>query len=127
MGTIGGDRSKSSNREKGVMVCNRALKWWHEQVNEATPARREAHARCTPNKTAAGLEEYATALSYSGVSRKKVKEMVEKKGIRKDVLNKNKRRLRWRHEPDVGRDKRDTRQTSRRGRHGNSYITSTKR
>ena len=69
--------------EKELIVCNRAVKWWDEEVKEAIRVRREAHARYTPNKTTAGWEEYA-------IDRNKVKEVVEKKGIWKDVVNKTK-------------------------------------
>ena len=68
---------------KKLIVCNRAVKWWDEEVKEAIRVRRKAHARYTSSKTTTGWEEYAMA-------RKKVKEMVEKKkrGIWKDVANK---------------------------------------
>ena len=60
------------------MVCNRAVNWWDE-VEEASDTRGTRNARYTSNT--AGSEEYATA-------RNKVKDMVEKKGIWKDVVNK---------------------------------------
>ena len=30
---------------KKLIVCNRAVKWWDEEVREAIRGRREAHAR----------------------------------------------------------------------------------
>ena len=68
---------------KKLVVCNRAVKWWDEEVKEAVRRRREAHARCISSKTTVGWEEYTKA-------RKEVKKMVEKKkeGIREKVVNK---------------------------------------
>ena len=68
---------------KKLIICNRAVKWWDEEVKEAIRVRRKVHARYTSSKTTSGWEEYASA-------RKKVKEMVakKKKGIWKDVVNK---------------------------------------
>ena len=68
---------------KKLIICNRAVKWWDEEVKEAIKVRREIHARYSSSKTTAGWEEYA-------IARKKVREMVEKKkkGIWKDVVNK---------------------------------------
>ena len=54
-----------------LIVCNKAVKWWDEEVKEAIRVRREAHERYIGNKNAAGWEEYAKA-------RKEVKKMVEK-------------------------------------------------
>ena len=56
---------------KKLIVCNKAVKWWDDEVKEAIRVRREAHARYTSSKTTAGWEEYA-------IARKKVEEMVEK-------------------------------------------------
>ena len=64
---------------KKLIICNRAVKWWEEEVKEAIRVRREACARYTSSKTTAGWEEYATAT-------KKVKMMVEEKGLWKDVI-----------------------------------------
>ena len=33
--------------QKKLIVCNRAVKWWDEEVKEATRVTREAHARYT--------------------------------------------------------------------------------
>ena len=68
---------------KKWIVCNRAVKWWEEEVKEATTVRRKAHTRYTSSRTTTGWEEYYMA-------RKKVKERVEKKkkAIWKDVVNK---------------------------------------
>ena len=55
---------------KKLIVCNKAVKWWDDEVKEAIRVRREAHARYIGNKKAAGWEEYAKA-------RKEVKKMVE--------------------------------------------------
>ena len=44
MGAIGLGRSMQSNRAK-LIVCNRPVKWWDEEVKEAITVRREAHAR----------------------------------------------------------------------------------
>ena len=54
--------------------------------------------------------------------------VVEKKKLRKDGINKTKEEFDggMKH-IYVNRDKRDTGSTSRRGRHGNSYIESTER
>ena len=52
---------------KELIVCNRAVKWWDEEVR----VRREAHARCIESKNAVGWEEYAKA--------RKGQKMVEKK------------------------------------------------
>ena len=62
---------------KKLIVFNRAVKWWDEELKEAIRVRREAHARCTSRKTTATWEEDA-------IARKNVKEMVEK-GIWKDL------------------------------------------
>ena len=59
---------------KKLIACNRAVKWWDEELKEAIRVRREAHARCTSRKTTATWEEDA-------IARKNVKEMVEKEGI----------------------------------------------
>ena len=37
-----------------LRVCNRAVKWWDEEVEEAIRVRREAHARYISSKTTAG-------------------------------------------------------------------------
>ena len=68
---------------KKLIVCNKAVKWWDDEVKEAIRVRREAHARYIGNKNAAGWEEYAKA-------RKEVKKMVEKKkrGIWEEVVKK---------------------------------------
>ena len=67
---------------KKLIVCNKAVKWWDDEVKEAIRVRREAHAGYTSNKTTAGWEEYA-------IDRNKVKEMVrEEEGLSKDVVNK---------------------------------------
>ena len=70
---------------KMLIICNRAVKWWDEEVKKATRVRREGYARYTSNKSTAGWEEYAMA-------RKKLKEMVEKqkKGLWNDVIYKKK-------------------------------------
>ena len=65
---------------KKLMVCVRAVKWLDEEVKEAVRVRREARARCASSKTTAGWEGYAVATN-------KVKEMVEKRGVWKDVVN----------------------------------------
>ena len=49
-----------------MIICNRAVKWWDEEVKQAIRVRREGYARYTSSKTTAVWEEYATA-------RKKVK------------------------------------------------------
>ena len=77
------ETSSRKVRGKKLIVCNRAAKIRDEEVKEAI---KRKTARYTASKTTAGWEEYATA-------RKKVKEMVEKKGIRKDVVNETKRRV----------------------------------
>ena len=69
---------------KKLKVCNRAAKWWDEEVKEVFRVRREAHARQTSRKTAAGSEKMA---------RKKVKEMAEKKGNGKTQLMKQMKTL----------------------------------
>ena len=35
---------------KKLIVCNRAVKWWDEEVKEAVRVRREAHVRCISSK-----------------------------------------------------------------------------
>ena len=55
----------------------------NKKAKEAIIVRREAHAKYLSSKTTAGWKEY-------GIARKKVKEVVEKKGTRKDVVNKTK-------------------------------------
>ena len=37
-----------------LRVCNRAVKWWDEEVNEAITVRRTAHERYTSSKTTTG-------------------------------------------------------------------------
>ncbi|MEP5536837.1 hypothetical protein, partial [Ekhidna sp.] len=67
---------------KKLVVCNRSVKWWDEQVKEAIRARRKAHVRYTSRTTSTGWEEYA-------IARKKVVDTVEKKKrIWKYVVNK---------------------------------------
>ena len=68
---------------KKLIVCNRAVKWWDEEVKEAVRVWREAHARFISIKTTAGWEEYTK-------NRKVVKSMVEKKkkGVWENVMNK---------------------------------------
>ena len=39
---------------KKLMICNREVKWWDEEVTEAIRVRREAYARYTSSKTTAG-------------------------------------------------------------------------
>ncbi|MEP5533687.1 hypothetical protein [Ekhidna sp.] len=39
---------------KKLIACNRAVKWWDEQVKEAMRVRRKAHARYTSSKTSTG-------------------------------------------------------------------------
>ena len=39
---------------KKLIVCNRAVKWWDEEVKDAVRVRREAHARCISSKTTVG-------------------------------------------------------------------------
>ena len=107
---------------KKLIICNRVVKSWDEEVKEAIRVRREAYARHTSTKTTAGWEEYATA-------RNKVKWMIKKKkkGRWKDVIYK------INEDFDGGMKqmwvgiKRDTGSTSRRGRHGNNCIKSTER
>ena len=65
-----------------LIVYNRAVKWWDEGVKGDIIIRRKAHARYTSRKTTTGWEEYA-------IARKKAQEMVEKKGIWKDVNKTN--------------------------------------
>ena len=40
--------------QKELIVCNRSVKWWDEEVKEAIGVRREAHARYTSSKNTAG-------------------------------------------------------------------------
>ena len=56
---------------KKLIVCNRSVKWWDDEVKEAIRVRREAHARYISSKNAVGWEEYAKA-------RKEVKKIVVK-------------------------------------------------
>ena len=44
-----------------LIVRNRAVKWWDEEVKEAVSVRREAHARYISSKTTVGWEEYTKA------------------------------------------------------------------
>ena len=44
---------------KKLIVCNRAVKWWDDEVKEAIRVRREAHARYSGNRNAVGSEEPA--------------------------------------------------------------------
>ena len=44
-----------------LIVCNRAVKWWDEEVKEAITVRRKARARYTSSKITTGWEEYAIA------------------------------------------------------------------
>ena len=60
-----------------LILCNKAVKRWDEEVKEAIRVRRETHTRCLPNKSTVGWEEYAEA-------RTAVKKMIEKK--KKDNL-----------------------------------------
>ena len=46
---------------KKLILCNRAVKWWDEEVNKASRVRKETYARYTSNKTTAGWEEYVAA------------------------------------------------------------------
>ena len=46
---------------KKLIVWNRAVKWWDEEVEEAVRVRTEAHARCISSKTTIGWEEYTKA------------------------------------------------------------------
>lgn len=55
MGAIG-KRTASKVIGKTLMVLNRAVKWWDEEVKQAERVR-----RCTSSKTTAGWEIYAIA------------------------------------------------------------------
>ena len=67
---------------KKLILCNRAVKWWDEEVEEAIRVSRETHTRCLSSRSTVGWEEYAKA-------RKAIKKMVEKKkGIWEDVVRK---------------------------------------
>ena len=60
---------------KKLIVRNRTVKGWDEEVKEAIRVRRETHTRCLSSKSTVGWEEYAKA-------RKAVKKIVgKKKGI----------------------------------------------
>ena len=39
---------------KKLIVCNKAVKWWDDEVKEAIRVRREDHARYIGDKNAAG-------------------------------------------------------------------------
>ena len=65
------DTASKVNGNK-LIVCNRAVKWWDGEVEEAIRVRREAHARCSSSKTTAGWEECTQA-------RRVVKNVVRKK------------------------------------------------
>ncbi|CAM9963467.1 unnamed protein product, partial [Sphacelaria rigidula] len=64
-----------------LIVCNRAVKRWDDEVKEAIRVRREAHARWISSKTTTGWEEHTEA-------RKEVKRMVHlrKKEVWEDVV-----------------------------------------
>ena len=68
---------------KKLILCNKAVKWWDEEVKEAIRVRRETHTKCLSSESTVGWEEYAEA-------RKAVKKMVEKKkkGVWEDVVRK---------------------------------------
>ena len=68
---------------KKLILCNRAVKWWDEEVKEAIRVRREIHTRYLSSKSTVGWEEYAEA-------RNAVKKMVEKKkkGVWEEVVRK---------------------------------------
>ena len=51
---------------KKLIICNRAVNRWDEELKEALRVRREVHARYISSKTTVGWEEYTKA-------RKKVK------------------------------------------------------
>ena len=46
---------------KTLIICNRGVKSWDEEVKGAIRVRREVYARYTSTKTTAAREEYATA------------------------------------------------------------------
>ena len=48
---------------KKLIVCNRAVKWWDEEVKEAITSRRKARARYTSSKTTTGWEEWGIAIT----------------------------------------------------------------
>ena len=93
-------------------------------MKEALRVRRKARGRFASSKATTGWEKYA-------MTRKKVNQMVEtkKKGIWKCVVNKTNEAFEGgMKQIDVGRDKRNTGQPSRRGAHGNnSCLKSTER
>ena len=69
---------------KKLILCNKAVKWWDEEVKEAIRVRRETHTKCLSSESTVGWEEYAEA-------RNAVKKMVEKKkkkGVWEDVVRK---------------------------------------
>lgn len=49
---------------KKVLVFNRAVKRWDEEVEDAKKVTREAHSRYTSRNTTVGWEEYANAGKY---------------------------------------------------------------
>ena len=44
---------------KKLIVCNKVVKWWDDEVKEAIRVRREAHARYISSKNTVGWGEYA--------------------------------------------------------------------
>ena len=68
---------------KKLILRNKAVKWWDEEVKEAIRVRRETHTKCLSSESTVGWEEYAEA-------RHAVKKMVEKKkkGVWEDVVRK---------------------------------------
>ena len=101
-----------------MIVCSRTVNWWDEDVKGAI---RKAHARYTSSKATTGWKECA-------IAKRKVKEMVEKKVIRKDVVNGTNEDFEGGMKQMWVGTKRDNGQKSRRGRDGNhSYLKSIER
>ena len=69
--------------EKKLIVCNKAVKWWDEELKEAITSRRKPHARYTSSKSTTGWEEYT-------IARKKVKYMIPGREEERDTKRRSK-------------------------------------
>lgn len=61
--------------DKKLIVCNRALKWWHEETKEVMRIRKEARARFISSETTTGWE--VELKGCKRMRRRKEKEMWE--------------------------------------------------